>query len=139
MRGRPPKTTNELKLHGTFRRHRHGARSEPEATGSLVKPAGLSPVASAHWDEVAPRLTWARASDSPAVRTLCEMWELYRAAFDAAKKAPADKELRCAVLGYKQAWESLASKLGLTPVDRTRIRADEPAKASTGPRTRSRA
>lgn len=138
MRGRPRMPTDTLKLHGGYRPDRHGAREEPVAGGAPVKPA-LKGEASAHWDAVVPLLVAngsAKAQDSASLQTMCEMWSLYRATLKKAEKTPDDKALRTAVLGYKQAWETLACKFGLTPSDRTRI--NVPPKKQQGIATRKR-
>ena len=130
MKGRPRKPTDVLKLHGGFRPDRHGDRKEPAASGKPVKPTfqvfeTLDEVASTYWDSVVSKIAWAKEQDSAALQAMCEAWSLYQKTLPLAQAMPIDKETRCALLGYKAAWESLASKFGLTPADRTHIKIEE--------------
>lgn len=139
MKGRPPKTTDRLKLHGGYRADRHGERNEPVATGEPIKPefGDEWKEASAHWDDVVPGLIangTAKAQDAPSLRVMCELWQFLRRSMSAAVAEPTDKELRCAVTSYKQAWETLAAKCGLTPSDRARLNIGKEKEKPSGKR-----
>ena len=128
--GRPRKPTAQHELEGTYRKDRHGDRAlEPAAAGVPAKPKGLSKEAAALWDHVVTELVTngtAKRMDTAALQALCEVWGLYRKAVAAANKYPIDKEVRCAVTAYLAQFERLASRFGLTPESRARIRVNPP-------------
>jgi phage terminase small subunit len=66
------------------------------------------------------------ASDGPMAWSMCELWGLYRGAVVEAKKDPINKEARIAVTGYWHAFEVAASRFGMNPSDRSKLRMDAP-------------
>lgn len=130
-RGRPPKPKAAHILSGTFREDRHGG-AEPPATGVPERPRGLKGEARKLWDQVVPQLVangTAKNLDTAALVACCDLWGKFRAASLAADADPTDRAARAAVIAYHSAWERTASKLGLTPADRARLR--HPASASS--------
>lgn len=126
--GRPPKPLEHHARDGTFRAHRHAGMAGVKATGKPVCPRCLSGEARKFWTLVVPELTQngtVKRLDTAAVQAACETWALYRAAYQEAIADPLDKAARCAVVSYLALWERLAAKLGLSPVDRARLRADD--------------
>lgn len=77
----------------------------------------------------------ARKLDTALLWSMCEVWSFYRKSADAAKDDPVDKDTRCAVLAYWQAFERAASRCGLTPSDRARLNISS---ESTKPKVASR-
>lgn len=140
-KGRPPKTVEELKLHGNFNVTRHKDRlAAPVATGQPIKPDHLTGEASDLWDFIAAKLVdngTVKEQDTMALVVACEMWALYRAAVTVSLENPADRDARITVLHYKAAWESSAAKLGLNPADRQKIVSDIPAKQGVKARVRA--
>lgn len=127
-RGRPRKPTAALKLHGGYRNNEHGNRAaEPQPEGKPTKPRGMKKHAVELWDRIVPQLVSmgvAKEIDTTILRTACEMYHLYREALKVAEKFPIDKDARIAVTSYFAAFERAATKLGISPVDRTRVKAD---------------
>ena len=96
----------------------------PKAVGEPVRPDFTDPEAAAFWDVVVPGLVKAGIVgelDSAALQTMCEMWGLYRAAYEQAEKFPIDRDRRIAVVSYQAAFEKWASRFGLTAADRARL------------------
>jgi phage terminase small subunit len=142
--GRPRTPAAKLKLHGTFRADRHGARAQAPAVGGLPeKPKGLKSTAAWLWElvisEYSEKGILARL-DTPALWSMCEMWGLYRTAVEAATKQPADRDMRLAAVSYKQSFDAAAARFGLNPSDRSKLQSpagDGPK--STGIPSRKRA
>jgi len=132
MKGRPRKTLEELRQMGAFRPARHADRiDEPQFDGVPVKPRGLDPIASKHWDAVVPDLV-ARAVvkgiDAPALTSMCILWSLFQKSAKKAEADPTDKLVRSAITGYHAAWVRVAASVGLTPADRARLSIRPPEK-----------
>jgi phage terminase small subunit len=124
-RGTKSTPTAVLKLHGRFREDRHGGRADtvPPA-GEPVKPQ-MGDVESALWDQVVPDLVrrgLVGESDTAELVSLCELWGLYRKAYEAAKLMPTNKEARCAVTAYWGAFDRVAGKFCLTTADRAGVK-----------------
>ena len=129
--GRKRKPTAQLKTEGRFRKDRHADRAdEPTAEGKPTRPRTLDKEASWFWRvHVRPLIKAgvATALDQSALWQLCELWSLYRRAAEVANDDPTDKDARIAVTQYRAAWDSLASRFGLTPADRARLRVEPKA------------
>ena len=63
-----------------------------------------------------------RPTDETTLAMLCEFLSLHAASLAEAIKAPTDRAARGAVLGYGAMVDKLASRFGLTPSDRQRLR-----------------
>lgn len=77
------------------------------------------------WDDVVSELVAlgiAKRIDGPALLAMCELWGWYRAAAAVADEDPLDGNARRAVTGYYEKWQAAASKFGLNPADRDRLR-----------------
>lgn len=124
--GRPRTPTAKLKLHGDYRSDRHGDRAaEPKPSGKPVKPAGMAKDAAAHWDAVVPGLVAtgvATAADAPALAAMCQWHAEY---LTAKRKTVKDRKRLMMMVSAHREWMQLASKFGLTPVDRARIQVGE--------------
>ena len=109
MSGRPRKTALELLIAGTWRKDRHGGRSLSPTDPLGAPPAHLSPEQRRCWYEVATCAPWLRLPDrGPLEIYVCLMAEA-RGGFAAM---PASR----LTLLTRQ-----AARLGLGPIDRTRI------------------
>lgn len=128
MRGRPPKSLEVLKMTGQFRADRHGEReaSEVRLPSALpTKPEGLSEAASEHWDRIIEHIgkTGAVAEiDGEAIEMACRYWANWQKLMAICESDPLDRFARANLMAYGDAWARLAAKLGLTPVDRMRLR-----------------
>jgi P27 family predicted phage terminase small subunit len=104
--------------------------------GAVVVPAELDGEALRVWKGIVGPLAErgiVTAGDVPAAQAMCEFWALYRLALVQAKIDPLDKNARCAVKAYSSEFDRLASRFGLTPSDRQRLKAptnEQPAKLS---------
>lgn len=131
--GRPKKPIEQHKAQGSFRPDRHGPdRSAMKADGRPVKPRGLSKAESWAWRFIVndlDRLTVARRLDTPALTALCVWWARYTEnAAELAKHLPTDPAYYRLLIQMQMCWktfDALASKFGLSPSDRTRIRLED--------------
>lgn len=131
--GRPKKPTEQHKAQGSFREDRHGPdRTAMKADGRPVKPRGLSKAESWAWGFIVrdlDRLTVARRLDTPALTALCAWWARYAEnAAELAKHKPTDPSYYRVLIQCQMCWktfDSLASKFGLSPGDRTRIKLED--------------
>jgi phage terminase small subunit len=120
-RGRPRKPTAKLKAQGTFRRDRH-ARKEPQALGAPYEIGSLTGHARELWDQIVPelvRMKVATAVDSPQLFAMCQWWSEYRT-LQTEKKMEKYNRMVAMATAYKQ-FASIASRFGLTPVDRASL------------------
>lgn len=140
--GRPPKPRDLRILDGTHRKDRHGAEGEvPEANGLPVKPRGLSKDESRCWDFIATELAAMKVGkriDSPSMLHMVEAWALARRCSSLLATDPADKDARIAYVAYVRLFDSIASRFGMTPSDRGRLRIEDPKKPQ-GIKARTRA
>jgi len=87
-----------------------------------AKPEGLDNSALAMWDLVIEhRKPWLDESDGPALQALCECWSLRSRAVSALADDSTDKDARIAFTQYQAAFERMATRFGMTPVDRERL------------------
>ena len=112
--GRPRKSTAELKILGTFREDRHGDREDVDVAGAPKTPTGLGQYAKRVWNVT--------IGCKPAGVYTSDDAELLRQYCIACEKA------RNAEKGEFREWSvavkemcSLAAKLGIGPVERTKL------------------
>jgi P27 family predicted phage terminase small subunit len=141
-RGRHKKPVELKILEGTFRRDRDGDPDAPVAGGEALMPKSLKGDARKFWQAYVPDLIsrgLARTVDTPALTAMCEWWARYRRYAAALDKTRANLKggqgilTRC-VMASKQ-FEGLATRFGLTPCDRAKLRADA---GTVRPRVESR-
>ena len=126
MAGRPPKSTAQHKLEGTYRPTRHAARlDEATVPGIPSKPVGMDGQAGWLWGMVTDHLPPEAMSqlDTAALVGVCRWWSLWRE-YDQQLddgEGNAYKTLIMAVAAWKQ-FEKAAAKFGLSPVDRARLK-----------------
>ena len=124
--GRPPKPTAQHRLLGSFREDRHGGE-EPPVVGVLAKPE-LSDQASWCWDQIAEQLkaNGAGIADVPLVVRLCNWWATAEACQSRVDSGEWEYRDLCALSMASKHIEKLASMLGLSPVERARMRIKKP-------------
>lgn len=129
--GRPRRPIDMRLLDGTYEPSRHGPLPESEETAPklLSKPVGLTGDTSKIWDRLFPLVApVARERDMPLLVELCAWWsELNRVRAALKKSGPGSK-------GYNQLLVSagicsdkvdrIASRFGMTPSDRAKLRAE---------------
>lgn len=143
--GRPRKTVGEHLANGTYRPSRHGtvAAADPGDAPEPPpeRPAWLSGDESAAWDAIVPCVAGrVKRSDVPALVDLCRWWVRM------GRMARRVDEMEAASPYYVQAltgagicstnFDRLASKFGMTPADRAKLRVVDAAPA--GPKVRTR-
>ena len=111
MAGRPRKSALQLLVQGTYRKHRHDGRTMPPSAPLGAPPDHLSAAAKKAWREVAAggASAWLRRPDRAQVELYAQLMAEARADFAGMSAT------RITLLSRQ------ASKLGLGPVDRTRI------------------
>jgi len=117
---------------GTWKKKDGDPATAVMATGVPTKPEFKNEHADKLWDdtvEILISLDLATAIDTPLLRSLCEMWGLYRDAYDVAVVDPIAREARIAVVTYWAKFESAAARFGMNPSDRSRLRIDKPKQA----------
>ena len=110
MAGRPRKPALELLVTGQWRRDRHGGRSLSPTAPLGQPPKHLSAEARRCWREVAGSAEWLRHPDRGLLEVYVQLMAQQRSDF---------VEMSAAKLTLLV---SLGARLGLSPVDRTRLR-----------------
>lgn len=127
-RGPAGKPLSLLKLEGRFREGEHGHReSQPIAHGTPVKPEGMSAEASAEWDQLLPKLMKSGLVgdlDAGMLQLCCETFVAAVKARD--EMAGGESSARRDYVSLTQLYLQCATKLGLSPLDRSRITLDKP-------------
>lgn len=131
--GRPAKPKKLHILEGSFRKDRHGAKGDaPSVAGDVIVP-DLEEHAKKMWGEVIGplvKLGIVTSADVPAAQAMCESWGLMRRSFAALESDPCDKLARTAYTAYCQLFDKFASRFGLTPADRQRLKFEKPPEKS---------
>ena len=124
---RPRKPTAEKILNGNPGR-RPLPDNEPQFDGVPQMPEWLDDDGRALWDSVVSKLTAAGVSreiDSPSLAAMCRWWSLWRRLDRQLNSGEmAWKDICAASAAWKQ-FSAIASKFGLTPVDRTKLKVDK--------------
>jgi phage terminase small subunit len=137
---RPPTPTELLKLTGGFRQDRHGRRMDLPPDGEPRKPDDLDTDAAALWDEVITGAVrrGADAADAPALAAMCRWFALYRRLERQLTGDRPDYNMTVqAGIAFKH-FVALASRFGLTLVDRAKLTTVNPTGAPTGIDVRNR-
>jgi len=128
MAGRPPKPTELKLLDGTFRADRDGDPSTVKAEGVAAPPRGLSRESRAFWNEIVPGLVTAglaKACDAPQLAAMCQWYARARKwerALDREKPSSKTHSMMVQVAIAWQNFDRVASRFGLTPSDRSKMR-----------------
>ena len=130
--GRPKTPTAKLKVTGQYRTDRHGDREhEPRPEGSPQKPKRLKGEAAEFWDRTVPDLASVGIAKRVDSEQLARMSE-WHASYVEALESDCDPYRRIVMKACCQKqFNAIASKFGLTPVDRAQlsvepIRKDDP-------------
>lgn len=121
---------------------------EPKFDGAPKRPRHLKGEARKFWDHVVPQLAEkgvAAEVDAPALEMMAVAWAEYQAAVAVKlepwvvfvedefgdlvpqERHPTLKDLRqrqMVICGWQRAWQEIASKFGMTPVDRAKLETD---------------
>jgi P27 family predicted phage terminase small subunit len=146
VRGPKPKSTTEHKLHGTFRTDRHGPVDHPidKLSGVPKMPPGMPKQAQKMWKVLVPQLVKTKSAveiDSTELAAMCRWWAQYNELMTRVEDETPyddDSDIRQWRLEKraKAAWaafDSIASRFGLTPSDRARLRSEPQATRSADP------
>lgn len=138
--GRRPKPDAVKLAAGTYRYSDSGDPEEkPEADGAPQKPVFASVHASELWDKTVTELVAMQVAariDSALLRSMCELWGLYRISYEIAESDPTDKDARIAVVAYWAKFEQAAARFGMNPSDRGRLRIEKPKEPAIPARQR---
>jgi phage terminase small subunit len=125
--GRKPKPATLLMRQGTYRPGRHEV--QPRAVGDLAKPRDLGKFGSKLWDGVIDFIeqqAGAGECDTECVAGMCRWYNEYRRLAEAvAALPPTDEDHRTLLYSAATAWRSfidMASRFGITPADRARLK-----------------
>lgn len=132
QRGRPRKPLPELLLEGRFREDRHGSAEQVWLPPSTLPdaPSWLRSEGRELWQRLAPQLSAVGVAtdlDATELAALCEWWGRFREAsqaLDAVSERQSTEYYRLSILA-NMAWKNFsaaASKFGLNPSDRARLR-----------------
>ena len=141
MPGTRGRSGGSNKLAESIRIARGTGKTEPtlasQLRSELKRPKFKSRHARDLWNSVAEDLQQAgvvKSIDAALLQCTCELWGLYREAFDRASADPTDKDCRLAVASYFSKFEQCCARFGLNPADRSRLKVDKPE--TSGVRTR---
>jgi phage terminase small subunit len=124
--GRPPKPTAEKILNGNPGR-RPLPEGEPRFAGSPEMPSWLDEDAGELWRSVVAELTHAgigRKIDSTILAGMCRWYSLWRSFDQKLQGGDVEWKTICGAAATWKQFSAIACKFGLTPSDRTRIKAD---------------
>jgi P27 family predicted phage terminase small subunit len=113
------------------------------ADGEPVRPDWLEGLARDLWDSITPGLVAtgvAKARDTVALIGMCEWWALYRRLMDALSSEDVSPKLAPLAAQAGIAWDKfsqMASKFGMTPSDRAKLRVEMPQKGGVQSRRRA--
>lgn len=123
MMGRPRKPLASLKLSGSFRRDRHGDRSEGDfEPGVPTMPAGLTGTAAWLWQLVVDEFPQHGLNelDAPMLEALTDWWIVYQSAMVDAKQGDY-RACMMAAVAFKQV-TTIGAAFGLSPVARAALK-----------------
>lgn len=130
-RGRPPKPVEKHVLDGTYRADRHGPLAGPAGATAPppAKPADLAGEAAELWDHLSRLLAGVVCErDGTHLAELCRWWaELRRTQAGLATAEVGGVRytaLLAAAAKCSQQFDRLASRFGLTPADRARLKTE---------------
>ncbi len=126
--GRRPKPVTLHMRQGTYQPSRQGA--SPLADGALIKPRGLGRWGGKLWDRVIDFVYQAGGGecDTDSLVGMCQWYNQYRRVQGCLEKtSPRDEDYRPLQTSATTAWRNfvdMASRFGLTPADRTKLKYD---------------
>jgi len=111
---------------GTYKPGRH--QVQPTAGGDLVRPSGLGQYGMRLWDHVIDFVEQAGAGecDTECLAGMCRWYQQYRCIYTRLDKIrPDDDRYRELLYSAAAAWRAfvdMASRFGLTPADRAKLK-----------------
>jgi phage terminase small subunit len=124
--GRRPKPATLHMRQGTYKPGRH--QMQPTSAGELIRPTGLGRNGIKLWDSVIDFAEQAGAGecDTECLAGMCRWYQQYRRISARLEKlAPENDRYRPLLYGAATAWRAfvdMASRFGLTPADRARLK-----------------
>ncbi len=120
---RPRKSSATLTLHGGYRADRHG-EPEPASVGELIKPSDLDDAAEWFWDQHLEQFiaNGAGGGDLGTIIECCLSYSRMKTIEAMWKKDPENYKKLCMIGMTVKVWITLASKLGLSPAERAKLR-----------------
>jgi len=143
-RGPKPKPAILHIADGTHRRDRHGDPAAIVASpGTPERPKELAGDAKKLWDAIVPGLVEsgvATERDAVELAEMCQWFKRYKkAAKECDRTAASNPYYRQLLLATKTAWgefDGIASRFGLTPSDRARLKVEPKQKSGVATRKR---
>lgn len=118
-----PKSVETLKLHGTFRKARHAGR--PGRTATLGKPpAWLDEIARQWWTDHAAQLeaNGVGVGDLSMIESAAKWYSIWRTTLATIENGDSEYRTWCRLSMAWKSFSTAASKLGIGPTERSRIR-----------------
>jgi phage terminase small subunit len=142
MRGRPPRPTAELIADGSYRADRHGHRADVQFAGDKPdEPEGLGEYGGQLWRDYfacAPPDLLIQI-DSACLEDACRTWERISQYQRILSADPLELKVAAALIQAQRVFLNYSARLGLSPVDRARLKAPPKPKQDDNPLTRLRA
>ena len=136
MKGRPPKTTAQHKAEGTFRTTRHRNRADANwSPMSPEPPDDLTPAAKQIWRSYmdgCPQEMLA-SIDGQMLATACQWGAMAYELTTYCAHNILEFEAQKAAARATDKFNALSSKLGMSPVDRARLKAPDPKSLDDDP------
>lgn len=140
--GRPRKPTGMHKVDGTFRADRHGERADAGHDFFQVptKPKDLKGEGAKLWKLVVDNLAASRSTsklDTASLHAMCKFWNRYLELDQRATENAFDDEfaevLEERALKAWRAFDRIASRFGMTPADRAKLKVSPSEKKQVSP------
>lgn len=123
--GRPPKSTSEHIKDGTFRKDRHGNRTELHVENArLESPFGIDTEERGAWDRIVNTLPPEHITnlDYDKLKVYCEAWGQYCRVWPQFVADPLDKDIRITALALMDKVIVLGKEFGTSPLSRMTLR-----------------
>ena len=136
--GRPPKSSHEHVADGTFRKDRHGSRTELHVTpAALQSPFEDGTEERAAWDRIVTTLPPEQIThlDFDKLSVYCEAWGQYRRVWPQFVADPLDKDVRITALALMDKVIVLGKEFGTSPLSRMTLKMPQDDKAEVDPLT----
>lgn len=122
--GRPPKSTEQHLIDGTYRPDRHAKRVDSKvAPASLPVPGDLGDEAAELWKRIVSSLPKEILTnlDKDSLRVYCETWQIYLKIQPLFNADPTDKELRITWASLVDKLDKLGRQFGWSPQTRASL------------------
>ena len=128
------KSTEQHKIEGTFRGHRHKDRLENVVPHAVpVKPQGLGTFGEHVWNIVVDTMPPGVLSplDEPMLMMLCAQADKWYTTERLLCDSPTDRTLQRINTGYMESFIGIAKRFGLSPWDRQKVKMPKGDDAAT--------